>query len=40
MPEHVKEYVEIYGNPWPEILEEIKNAGAFLKFYLDLVKFF
>ena len=26
-PEHVKEYVEIHKNPWPEILEE-KNAGA------------
>ncbi|MHB1346858.1 MAG: L-rhamnose mutarotase [Candidatus Humimicrobiaceae bacterium] len=27
-PEHKKEYIEIHKNPWQELLEEIKNAGA------------
>jgi L-rhamnose mutarotase len=27
-PEHVKEYCDIHRNPWPEILQSIKDAGA------------
>ena len=27
-PEHVKDYCDIHRNPWPEILTEIKKAGA------------
>jgi len=27
-PEHIKEYCEIHRNPWPELLEAIKEAGA------------
>ena len=27
-PEHLKGYIDIHKNPWPEVLKEIKNAGA------------
>ena len=27
-PEFLKDYINIHNNPWTELLEEIKNAGA------------
>ncbi len=27
-PEHVKEYCDIHRNPWPEMIAEIRKAGA------------
>jgi L-rhamnose mutarotase len=27
-PEYLKDYIDIHKNPWTEVLEEIKNAGA------------
>ncbi|MBN1298401.1 MAG: L-rhamnose mutarotase [Actinobacteria bacterium] len=27
-PDHLKEYIDIHKNPWPELLESIKSEGA------------
>ena len=35
-PEHRDEYIEIHNNPWPEMLEAIRDAG----FYNELIWYY